>query len=309
MIGYLFPGQGTQSVGMLRKLGPFYDEVMEVFTVASDVAHKDIANLCLSEPEAELKKTENTQIAVTTMNMAFLKLLLNRGVKPDIVMGHSLGQFSAFAAGGVMDMETLFRTVMKRSELMGRIRREGSLSTIIGLDYDLINHVCQEISDEKGTVSIALYNTTQQMVIGGDQEYVTRASEVLKEKGALRVVNVRVSNAFHTPLMEEMIPEFTKFINGIELKEPTCKLILNCKGDFAASAEELKEEIINQCCHPVNWCTSLEKLLAAESITLAEVGVGKTLAGMVRNMGSKEKVYLLSDPKSLDKFLHIAKEI
>ncbi|MBR3770979.1 MAG: ACP S-malonyltransferase [Clostridium sp.] len=307
MIGYLFPGQGTQSAGMLRKLGTFYDEVKEIFIMASDIAQKDITKLCLSESDEELKKTENTQIAVTAMNMAYLKILMNRDVQPDIVMGHSLGQFSALAASGVIDMQTLFHTIIKRAELMGKISREGSLSTIIGLDYDVINEVCQEISDENGTVSVALYNTTKQIVIGGDLDYVTRASEILKDKGALRVVNVRVSNAFHTPLMKDMLPEFTAYIQEIEIKKPECKLILNCKGDYSDDPEEIREEIINQCCNQVNWCAGLEKILSGDNLILAEVGVGKTLAGMIRNMGSKEKVALLSDPKALDKFLHTVK--
>ncbi|MDR2024158.1 MAG: ACP S-malonyltransferase [Hungatella sp.] len=304
MIGYLFPGQGSQISGMLHKMGEYYREVQSVFSLASEIANKDVAELCLSKTEAELRKTENTQIAVTAMNMAYLQLLQNRGMKPDIVMGHSLGQFSALVASGVMTMETVFQIICKRAELMSEISVDGSLSTVIGLNYNKVSAVCHMVSVENETVSIALHNTSEQIVIGGNRLCVSKASQILKENGALRVVENRVSNAFHTRLMERMVFEFTNYIQKINLFRPECKIILNCKGDYAENIEEIRKDIIEQCCHTVKWYESLKLLLANRDIILAEVGAGKTLAGMIRNMNRRQNVFLLSERKHLETFLH-----
>lgn len=300
----MFPGQGTQKPGMLNALGSSIDKVNEVFEIANDVTGRDVRELCLSASAEELVKTENTQVAVTAMNLAYLKLLDLEGVKPDIVLGHSLGQFSAFAAAGVLTTKQVFEVVQKRAELMGNIKREGMLCTILGMDYMTVEQICHEINPNRDNLVVALYNTPNQIVIGGDPDYVLKAEEACKAKGALRTVPVKVSNAFHTPLMKEMEEEFSSFIDKTVLSAPKCRLMLNCKADYAESVDDIKKEIIEQCCHTVNWCDGVKKVISDNSeIIFAEVGVGKVLTGMLRSIDKDQHMMMMSDSTQFEKFL------
>lgn len=306
---FMFPGQGTQKPGMLRDLGVQTEKADHIFKIAGEVTGRNVKALCLSATAEELQKTENTQLAVTAMNLAYLSLLQNDGITPDVVLGHSLGQFSAFVAAGVLTVEQVFAIVQKRAELMGRINRAGMLCSVLGLDFETVNNVCKEINPSGENLVVALYNTQNQIVIGGDSDFVVKAEAVCKEKGALRTVPIRVSNAFHTPLMKEMEQEFSEFIKGIQFSAPKCKLMLNCKGDFAADAEDIKEEIKNQCCHTVRWYDGVKKVIDTyNDVIFAEVGVGKVLTGMMRSIDNKQTMLMMSNPMQYNKFLKSVKE-
>lgn len=302
-ICYMFPGQGTQRAGMLRDLGSNVADVRAVFEAASDVSGKDVEKLCLSATEEELKRTENTQIAVTAMNLAFYTLLQQKGVSPTVVLGHSLGQFSALYAAGVFSLEDTFRLIAKRAELMAGITISGALCTVLGLSMEQVESICKEVDPTGERLAVALHNTETQIVVGGLEEVVAQAEAIFKQNGALRTIPVRVSNAFHTPLMKEMEDEFSAFVSSVPLSEPKCPVLLNCKGGYAADATEIRRDIIQQCCHTVHWCDCLKKLFEQEDLLVAELGIGKVLAGMARSIDPRRTTYLMSNPRQFSQFV------
>lgn len=305
MIAYLFPGQGTQKAGMYNLLGKKAEETDAIFVKAKEATGRDIKELCTKGSDIDLKQTINTQLCVTAMNMAYVQLLANKGIMPDVVAGHSLGQFSALATAGVISMYDLFRVVNKRAELMNDLQEAGKLATVVGLDKIKIDDVCEEVSKTAGEVRIALENSTQQYVIGGKEADVDQVIVKLKEAGAIRIIEISVSNAFHTYIMEPMVEPFRKFIDTIEFQEPKVKILLNTKGNYAKSVEEIKEDVIKQCVSVVKWKDCLEHLLKNEGILLAETGVGKTMASLVRGMGTQQKTYLMSSNKDFDQFVNL----
>lgn len=306
LIAYLFPGQGSQKAGMYDLLGDKKKETEEVFETARAVTGRDVIKLCKDLTDEELKQTYNTQLCVTAMNMAYAKLLANQGIVPDIVAGHSLGQLSALAAAEVITLQDLFRIVEKRAELMMKVQESGKLATIIGLDKSIIEEICKEVSRTSGTVSIALENSDIQYVIGGREKDVDIAVSKIKAAGALKIVELRVSNAFHTYLMEPMVQPFSDFMNTIVFHEPKAKVLLNAKGDFAGAVEEIKKDIIDQCVNPVKWKDCMHRLLENEDILVAEVGIGKTMSSLMRGMPQKSKVCSISNHADFDKFLSAA---
>ena len=305
----MFPGQGTQKPGMLRELGKQIENVNGVFDIAQQVTGRNIKELCLSATAEELKKTENTQLAVTAMNLAYLTLLQSDGIHPDITLGHSLGQFSAFVAADVLTIEQVFSLVQKRAELMSKVQRSGSLCSVLGLNFDMVQEICAGVDPTAEKLVVALYNTQNQIVIGGESEFVIKAEAICKSKGALRTVPIRVSNAFHTPLMREMEEEYANFVDKISFSNPKCRLMLNCKGDFATDITDIKEEIKNQCCHTVLWYEGIKKIIETTgNIIFAETGVGKVLTGMMRSIDNKQNILVLSNSMQYNKLIHLAKE-
>ena len=294
---FLFPGQGSQKRGMFRAFDKHKDEVKEVFAMASDLAGEDILELCTSASEETLGQTLHTQIAVTTMNLAFLKLLENRNVRPDIALGQSLGQFAAMVAAGAMSYENTLRLILKRAQLMNQVSRAGVLCSILGLTLDQVKEGLADIPADLGRVEIALINSRAQIVLGGDEAAVDCAAAKMSALGAFKTVKVRVSAAFHTSFMREIEDELADFIDSLPMTEPSCRMILNCKGDFADSAEEIRQDLKLATCHTVLWGPGIEKLLQYEDLLICEAGIGKAMAGMVRNQGYKNKIYLLSEAR------------
>lgn len=304
---FLFPGQGSQKRGMTRAFDKNKAEVKEIFDMASDLSGRDILKLCTTGDDEMLGQTINTQIAVTTMNLSFLKLLENRSIQPDIVLGQSLGQFAAMVAAKAMSYEDTLRLVLKRAELMSSVTRPGVLCSVLGLTPDQVREVLKEIPDTLGTIEIALINSRTQVVLGGDAEAVDFAAEKMLRLGAFKTVKVKVSAAFHTSFMKEIEDELAEFIDTLPMKEPCCRMILNCKGDFAASAEEIRNDLKLATCHPVLWGQGLERLLENDDLLICEAGIGKAMAGMVRNMGYKGKIYLLSEARDFHDYTVKAK--
>ena len=300
---FLFPGQGSQKRGMFRVFDKNKDEVKEVFEMASDLSGEDILALCTSADDETLGQTIHTQIAVMTMNLAFLKLLENRNVKPDVVLGQSLGQFAAMVAAGAMSYENTIRLILKRAELMNRVSKSGVLCSILGLTLDQVKEGLADIPEELGRVEIALINSKTQIVLGGDEVAVDFAATKMSALGAFKTVKVRVSAAFHTSFMREIEDELADFIDSLPMTEPACRMILNCKGDFAVSAEEIRRDLKLATCHTVLLGPGIEKLLQYDDLLICEAGIGKTMAGMVRNQGYRNKIYLLSEARDFHDYI------
>lgn len=307
-VTYVFPGQGTQRAGMIRAIGNSLEEIKDVFEMASDLSHKDVLNLCTNESDEELAKTENTQIAVTTMNLAFLTLLERRGIKPDIVMGQSLGQFSAVAAAGSMSIENTLRLIVRRAELMSKVTRKGVLCSILGLPSEVVLEGMKEVPESLGGLEVALINTDKQVVLGGDEKAIEKAAEIMTQRGAFKTVQIRVNQAFHTSFMKEIESDLADFVDSLPMTEPSCRMLLNCKGDYAENVDDIREDMKRATCHTVMWADSLTRMFDNPDLLVAEVGMGKTMAGLIRNMGYKSKIYLMSEPRDLFEFTKLAEK-
>lgn len=307
MILYLFPGQGTQKENMYELLERHSHVVCEVFEAASDASGKDVRALCQTAPMEVLTKTENAQLAVSAMNCGLWKMLESEGVRPDIVAGHSLGQYSALMCSGVLSLYDGFRLISHRAQAMGKIRRQGALCAVIGSKFQTVQEICRQISDDNGSVSVALFNSADQIVIGGDVQCVERAAVAIKEAGALKTQLLNVSNAFHTEVMREMETEFSEFVDTMEFCNPSCRIMLNCKGDYAAGIADIRNDVKLQSCHTVLWSTCMQAMVREPKLLVAEVGVGAVLSGLLKKHDRKIKSYTVSDETARRNFIALAK--
>lgn len=289
---FVFPGQGTQRAGMIRLLEPHLDEVREVFEMAGDISHRDVLDLCSKQPDAVLAQTQNTQICVTTMNLCFLKLLTSRGIEPDVVLGQSLGQFSAVAASRAMSFEHVLSLVNERARMMSELK-PNCLYVSLGLPLEKVKEAIADVPE----VEIALINSETQIVLGGERDKLEQVAETLKSMGVFRVEPAKVDHAFHTSYMKGMEAEYSAYLSTLEVQEPKHRIILNCSAQIAETAKDVFDDIIRQCCHTVLWYDSLKLLYTLGDFRIAEVGAGKTMAGIIRNTGYKEKVFLMSEPR------------
>lgn len=301
---FLFPGQGSQYPGMLKKIIQYYDEFAEIFKCAYNITGINIKNLCCNSSTSELKCTENTQLSMLLMDLAFNKILANRNILPNIVIGHSLGEYAALVSCGALTLEKAIYIVHIRAKLMARVKEKGCLATVIGLSLSDILDVCSLYSSE-GTLSVALINTPSQIVIGGDCALVDKAILDLKKRGALKIVKLSVSAAFHTNHMNEMQKMFANEINKLEINEPLCDIILNCSAERTRDVDKIKNDLIQQCTHTVLWSDCLRSILDITPLTICEVGPGRVLTGITRNINSKYRCYTLEDPKQFYNFLKI----
>lgn len=309
MIAYLFPGQGSQTVHMYELLYGHEDVVKEVFEVASDVSGINVKALCQTASIETLTRTENTQLAVSAMNCAFWKMIEAEGVRPDLVAGHSLGQYSALICCGALSLYDGFKLISRRAKAMCGVRRKGVLCAIIGSELQTVIEICSRTSDASGLVTVALYNTPSQIVIGGDHEYVSKAASAIKDAGALKTQLLNVDNAFHTGIMGEMEAEFSQYVDTIEFHKPTCRILLNCKGGYAESTDEIRNDIKQQSCHAVLWSTCMQMLVKQPDLQVAEVGVGTVLSGMLKKHDRKLKPFAMSDENARRSFIQTAKEL
>lgn len=282
MIAFLFPGQGVQQKNMLSLLKETSPETDRIFEAASDATGRDVKALCASDDLALLAETKNTQPAITAMNCAFFTALKERGVVPDVVAGHSLGQYSALICAEVLSPFDGFRLVARRAELMGSVRKKGKLCAVVGLDERTTEDVCSITGCYP-----ALYNAPGQIVIGGEEKKVLSAADKAREAGAVKAEILSVENAFHTPCMSEMEEAFEKEVDMADLKTPAIKVLLNCKGGPAESLSDIRDDLIKQCCHPVLWADCMKYLAAQNPDEVYEVGVGAVLGGLLRRQNRK----------------------
>jgi [acyl-carrier-protein] S-malonyltransferase len=306
-IALLFPGQGSQSVGMGKDLVEAYPEAARAFAEADEVLGFGLSRLCFEGPAEELTETRNAQPAILLHGLAALRVLQARApVSPALVAGHSLGEFSAAAAPGALTFEDALRVVRRRGELMWEAgtRAAGTMAAVLGLDAGRVAEVCAQVSGEgQGVVVVANHNSPQQVVISGDVAAVEAAAEPLKAAGAKRVVPLKVSGAFHSPLMAVVQDEFAAFLQDVSLRDPSCGVVSNVEADAVHEAAALREGFVRQLVSPVRWHESVARILAADVGTMVEVGPGNVLT----NLGSRgfpEGAFLAtSDVAGIEKVL------
>ncbi len=279
---FMFPGQGSQYVGMGKKMYEEYSPAKELMNKASDILGFDILKLMFEGPEKELTETRNAQPALFIAGAtAFEFLKKEAGIEPDVVLGHSLGEFTALYASGVFDFETGLIVVRKRGELMSEAGRKypGTMAAVISkMSVEEIENILEEV---EGTVVVANINSPEQIVISGEIESVKLAMKALKEKGAKRVVPLRVSAAFHSPLMKEPAQEFARFLDEIEFKKPNVPIIPNYTAHATVDVGEIKDALKKQLTGSVKWVESIKEASRIGVSKFIEVGPGKVLKGLV----------------------------
>ncbi len=289
-LAFLFPGQGSQYVGMGEDFYKEFNIVRKTFDEADQILGFSLSELCFNGPEEELKKTYNTQPAILTMSVALNRMLNNDGIYPDIVAGHSLGEYSALVASGVLKFEDAVSLVRKRGQFMQEASPLGlgSMYAIVGLPREKVEEICRE-AQLFGIVEPANFNSEKQIVISGEIKALEKAGELAKEAGAKRVVPLSVSAPFHSSLMKEVGEKMRKEIEKVELNDAKIPVIANYNAKALTKKEDILEALIKQIDNPVLWVDSM-KLLASEVNMALEVGPGKVLKGLMRDIDRNVKV-------------------
>jgi [acyl-carrier-protein] S-malonyltransferase len=300
---FLFPGQGSQKVGMGSDLAEKFDSARNMFYQANQILGRDIAKLCFSGPEEELKATQNTQPSLFTVEAILVDILKSKGIQPSYTAGHSLGEYGALYGAGVLSFEDGLKLVARRGELMAKAgqKRPGTMAAVIGLTVEQIRAALAQVTD--GIVVPANQNSPGQTVISGEVAAVNKACEVLKQAGAKRAILLPVSGAFHSPLMKEAAEEFSAYLAGVSFSVPRCPVVANVTAQPEKDPVQMKKLLIDQLMSPVRWVETMQFLGTAGQASALEVGPGKVLKGLaadcalpinVVSCGTAENVFSLS---------------
>ncbi|MCI9130570.1 ACP S-malonyltransferase [Thomasclavelia cocleata] len=301
-IGFVYAGQGSQVVGMGKSFYDNYQVARDVFdNIDLDI---DIKKLCFEGPLEELSKTSNTQPCMVAVAVVATKLLKENGVVPDYVAGLSLGEYSALNASGVLDDQMAINLVHFRGQAMERaaIGIESKMIAIIGLDRELLNEAVDEASN-LGVVSIANYNCPGQLVIGGEANAVTKASELALEKGARRAIPLNTSGPFHTSLLVPASLELKEKFASVEFKEMKIPVVFNSSAKELEADESVAKMLEKQVMSSVYFEDSVRYMIANGVDTIIEIGPGKVLSGFIRKIDKTIKTYQVEDQTSLEKTL------
>lgn len=306
-IAFMFPGQGAQSVGMGQDLYEKYEEVRNIYGIASEISGKDIAQISFNSTIEELSKTENTQLAIATMSLGILKILEKNNIKPEITVGLSLGEYPALISGGYLNVEDGIKLLKRRGYLMGTKVAPGnySMAAVIGLDSTKIEEICKEISEKGMFIVPANYNYSGQTVISGEENAINLAMDILKENGAKRVLKLQTGGPFHTAKLNEAKELYKEELAKAKFNKENIKaqVIKNIDGTFYNKQDDMVDILSKHIVSPVRFDKAIKTMQDNYIDTYVEIGPGKTLTGFIKKENKESNVININSVESLENFI------
>lgn len=309
---FVFPGQGSQTVGMCKEFYDNYACAKKVFEEADEALGFSIAKMCFEGPEDQLRLTMNTQPAILTCSIAVLAVLRENGLNCQIAGGHSLGEYSALVAAGSLSLADAVRSVRKRGQFMQEAVPvgEGAMAAVMGLEPETIDAICRKVEAECGeAVQAVNFNCPGQVVIAGAAGAVAKAIDALKEAGARRTVSLPVSAPFHSTLMRPAAARLKEVLDEVEFHDAKFPVVANVTAKPVTKAEEIRSLLVQQAASPVKWEMSMRYMLGEGFDTFVEVGPGKVLTGFTRKIDRTANALNVEDMDSLEKTLAYFKEV
>ncbi|GMA99297.1 ACP S-malonyltransferase [Pelosinus sp. IPA-1] len=310
-IAFVFPGQGSQSIGMGKELYERFPVAKAVFDAADEALGFSITNMCFNGPEDELRKTVNTQPAILTVSIALYQVLKENGLTPNIVAGHSLGEYSALVAAGALSFSDAVQLVRKRGLFMQEAvpLGEGSMAAILGSERQLVVEICEKAQVEFGSVQAVNFNCPGQIVIAGKTLAVEKATEMLKAAGAKRAVILPVSAPFHSTLMKPAAEKLAVELSKITINDASIPVVANINGQAITNKQEIEVSLVKQADHPVEWEDCVAEIINFGATTFVEVGPGKVLSSFTKKIAKEIDNLNVEDSNSLEKTLDYFKEV
>ncbi len=299
-IAFVFPGQGSQHLKMMKDYYDEFKSARRVMDEACEILNLNLKSIVFGDDDMELTKTYNAQPALLTASMMVFEVLKEKEIPFDVVAGHSLGEYSALVAAGVLSFEDALKAVRKRGILMENAipSGAGSMLAILGLPVEKV----EEIVSSLDGVYVANYNSSRQVVVSGEITSILSSEKVFKEAGAKRVVRLNVSGPFHSPLMKPAKEEFQRFLDGLEFKEAKVPVVLNVTAKASKEPKEIRHRLTEQLTSPVKWLSSVLEMESMGVDTYVEVGPGKVLGGLIKR-STKASTYCTNTVDDLEKTL------
>ncbi|CUB16738.1 Malonyl CoA-acyl carrier protein transacylase [Bacillus subtilis] len=309
-IAFLFPGQGSQFIGMGKELYEQVPAAKRLFDEADETLETKLSSLIFEGDAEELTLTYNAQPALLTTSIAVLEKFKESGITPDFTAGHSLGEYSALVAAGALSFKDAVYTVRKRGEFMNEAvpAGEGAMAAILGMDAEALKQVTDKVTKEGNLVQLANLNCPGQIVISGTAKGVELASELAKENGAKRAIPLEVSGPFHSELMKPAAEKLKEVLDACDIKDADVPVISNVSADVMTEKADIKEKLIEQLYSPVRFEESINKLIAEGVTTFIEIGPGKVLSGLVKKVNRRLKTIAVSDPETIELAIQTLKE-
>ncbi|MFP4497856.1 MAG: ACP S-malonyltransferase [Vulcanimicrobiota bacterium] len=305
-LAFVFPGQGSQTVGMGMDVAEKYPAAEKIFKTADKVLGFSLADMIKNGPEEDLKITVNTQPAIVTTSIALLEVLRGQGFTCNATAGHSIGEYSALYCAGVLTLEDALMLTRARGEYMNEAGEDnpGTLAAIIGVDKEKMEEICHKTASETGeTVVVANINCPGQIVISGNHQSVEKAGEMASEAGAKKVIPLAVSAAFHSPLMNKAADKLAKKLNKVTFSDAKIPVYSNVTGTMVTDGDKLRDLMKQQIISQVQWEKSVNMMKSDGIDTFVEIGPGKALAGMIKRIDRKADVHNFNGLAALDRIM------